>query len=216
MPTVFLIGRPGCGKSVVYRLLEEQLREKGFKGGLRRIDDFPILKRIFEEDVEHGRHRPTPDGGVKITDDTVWDDLTKALNRRALRLQLPDRLLFVEFSRGRYVRAFKNFDPEVLKNSLIIYIDCSWDACWERNVRRAREEKGLDAHLVSQEEMEETYAQDDHDDLPKHVDVPVLIVENDGKSLEELRVELEKVVGKLMELAQKTNCAQKVESGLCR
>jgi adenylate kinase family enzyme len=200
MPTVFLIGRPGCGKSVVYRLLEEQLREKGLKGELRRIDDFPILKRIFEEDVEHRRHRPTPGGGVKITDDMVWDDLTRALNKRALGLQSLDRLLFIEFSRDSYVRAFKNFDPEVLENSLIVYIDCPWDVCWERNVRRAREEKGLDAHLVSREEMEKTYAEDDHKELSKHTDVPVLIVKNDGESLEDLRVELEKVTGKLMEL----------------
>ncbi len=200
MPTVFLIGRPGCGKSVVYRLLEKKLREKGFEGELRRIDDFPILKRIFEEDVEHRRHRPTSDGGVKFTDDTVWDDLTRALNKRALELQSPDKLLFIEFSRDRYVRAFKNFDPEVLRDSLIIYIDCPWDVCWERNVRRAREEKGLDAHLVSREEMEETYAEDDHEELSKHIDAPVLIVKNDGESLDKLQVELEKVAGKLMEL----------------
>lgn len=200
MPIVFLIGRPGCGKTIVYRLLEKKLRAKGFKGELRRIDDFPILKRIFGEDVGHRRHRPTPDGGVKITDDTVWDDLTRTLNKKALELQSPDRLLFVEFSRDSYVRAFKNFSPEVLKNSLVIYIDCPWDVCWERNVRRAREEKGLDAHLVSREEMEKTYAEDDHEELSKHTDAPVLVVKNDGESLEELRVELEKVAGKLMEL----------------
>jgi adenylate kinase family enzyme len=200
MPTVFLIGRPGCGKSVIYRLLEEQLREEGFEGRLRRIDDFPVLKRIFEEDVEHRRHRPAPDRGVKVTDDMVWDDLTKALNEQALELQSPDGLLFVEFSRDSYVRAFKNFSPEVLKNSLVVYIDCPWDVCWERNVRRTREEKGLDAHLVSREEMEKTYAEDDHKELPKHIDVPMLIVRNDGESIEELRMELEKVAGKLMEL----------------
>lgn len=200
MPTVFLIGRPGCGKSAVYRLLEGLLRGRGFKGRLRRIDDFPILKRIFEKDIKFRRHRPTPDGGVKITDDTVWDDLTEALNERALELQSPDGLLFVEFSRDNYVRAFRKFSPNVLENSLIVYIDCPWNVCWERNVRRARVEKGLDAHLVSREEMEKTYAEDDHSELFKRIGVPVLSIRNEGESLEELRLELEKVVGKLMEL----------------
>jgi len=46
MPNAFLIGRPGCGKSIVYKLLAEQLRARGYRGELMRIDDFPILKRM--------------------------------------------------------------------------------------------------------------------------------------------------------------------------
>jgi adenylate kinase family enzyme len=197
MPNIFLIGRPGCGKSVVFRILEEQLRARGFKGELKRIDDFPLLKHIFDTDVEHERHRPAPGGGLKVTDDTVWDDLAKGLNDQALKLQSPDRLLFIEFSRDNYVRAFKNFSPRILKNSLIVYVDAPFDVCWERNARRVREEKGLDAHLVSREEMEKTYARDDHKELPKHVSALVLVVKNDSDDLGCLREELRKVVGRL-------------------
>ncbi|MCS7132044.1 MAG: ATP-binding protein, partial [Hadesarchaea archaeon] len=179
MPNIFLIGRPGCGKSIAYRLLAEQLKTAGYKGEIMRIDDFPILKRIFEEDVEYKRHKPMPGGGVKVTDDKVWDDLSKALNEQALKLQAKDRLLFIEFSRDNYVRAFQHFSREVMQNSIIVYIEAPFDMCWERNVRRAREECGLDAHLVSREEMEKTYARDDHEELPKHVEVPVLMVKND-------------------------------------
>ena len=153
MPNVFLIGRPGCGKSAVFRILKEQLRASGFKGELKRIDDFPLLKHIFDTDVEHKRHRLAPSGGLKVTDYTVWDDLAKGLNDQALKLQSPDRLLFIEFSRDNYVRAFKNFNRELLKNSLIVYIDAPFDVCWERNVRRVQQEQemGLDSHLVSRE-----------------------------------------------------------------
>lgn len=198
MPNVFLLGRPGCGKSLVYRLLEEELRSAGYGGELMRIDDFPVLKRIFDTDVEYKRHRPAPGGGVKITDDTVWDDLSKALNEQALKLQSPSRLLFIEFSRNAYVRAFKQFSPRVLKNSIIVYIDAPFDVCWERNLRRAREEEGLDAHLVSREEMEKTYARDDHEELQKHVVAPVLIVKNESDEIENLKGELKKVVKKLL------------------
>ena len=176
MPNVFLFGRPGCGKSLVYRLLEEELRSAGYRGELMRIDDFPILKRIFDTDVRYKRHRPAPGGGVKITDDKVWDDLSEALNEKALELQSPNRLLFIEFSRESYTRALKHFSPEVLENSIIVYIDVPFDLCWERNLRRALEERGLDAHLVSREEMERTYALDDHEELPKRVAAPVLVI----------------------------------------
>jgi adenylate kinase family enzyme len=199
MPNVFLIGRPGCGKSIVFRVIKEELRKKGFKGELKRIDDFPLLKHIFDTDVEHKRHRPAPGGGFKVTDDTVWDDLAKGLNDQALKLQSPDRLLFIEFSRDNYIRAFKNFSPMVLKNSLIVYVDAPFDVCWERNVRRVQREQemGLDSHLVSREEMEKTYARDDHEELQKHVAAPVLIVKNESDNIENLRKELKKVVQKL-------------------
>jgi hypothetical protein len=191
-----LIGRPGCGKSLVYRILEKELRARGYGGDFKRIDDFPFLKHIFDTDVEHKRHRPALGGGVKITDDTVWDDLARALNEQALGLQDPNRLLFIEFSRDNYVRAFKHFSPEILQNSLVVYIDAPFDLCWERNARRVMGEKGLDAHLVSREEMEKTYARDDHEDLPQHVDAPILVVKNDSDDIEKLREELQKVVEK--------------------
>lgn len=197
-----MIGRPGCGKSAVFRIIEEKLLAGGYKGELKRIDDFPILKHIFDTDVEHKRHRPAPGGGVKVTDDTIWDDLAKGLNDQALELQSPDRLLFIEFSRDNYARAFRNFSPETLKNSLIVYIDAPFDVCWERNARRAREEQGLDAHLVSREEMEKTYAKDDCEELPQHVDAPVIKVKNDLDDFGKLRAELQKVVEKLEKIVK--------------
>jgi adenylate kinase family enzyme len=199
MPNIFLIGRPGCGKSVVYRMLEEELRGRGYRGGLMRIDDFPLLKRIFDTDVEHRRHRPAPGGGVKVTDDTVWDELIRGLDRQALELQGPDRLLFIEFSRDNYRRAFRNFSPEVMRGALIVYIDAPFDVCWERNLRRVERERerGLDSHLVSREEMEFTYARDDHEELQKHVGVPVLVVNNESDDLESLRKQLGKIIDKI-------------------
>jgi adenylate kinase family enzyme len=199
MPNVFLIGRPGCGKSIVYKLLAEQLRERGYSGELMRVDDFPILKQIFEQDVEQKRHRRFPGGGMKITDDKVWDDLSMALNGQALKLQSPNRLLFIEFSRDSYARAFRNFSPEVMRDSVILYIDAPFDLCWERNARRAREGKGLDAHLVSREEMELTYMHDDHEELKKYVKMPMFVVRNDSDDIKSLQAELEKVIDKLSE-----------------
>lgn len=187
---------------MIYQILEEELRARGYGGELKRIDDFPFLKHIFDTDVEHKRHRPAPGGGVKIIDDTVWDDLARALNQEALKLQSPSRLSFIEFSRDNYRRAFKHFDPVLIRGSLIVYIDCPWDMCWERNVRRVKLGKGLDAHLVSREEMEITYKHDDHGELSKHIGAPVLVVRNDSDDLEKLRGELQKVIEKLKAMSK--------------
>lgn len=204
MPNVFLLGRPGCGKSAVFRILEEALRANGYKGELTRLDDFPLLKHMFDTDTEYKRHRPAPGGGVKVTDDTVWDDLIKGLDEQAKGLQGPDRLLFIEFSRDSYARAFKNFSPEVLKDSLAVYIDAPFDVCWARNVRRVEQERemGHDSHLVSREEMEKTYAKDDGVELPKFLNIPVLVVKNDTDDVNDLKRELGKVVGKLKEMVK--------------
>ncbi|MEM3402910.1 MAG: hypothetical protein QXT22_05460 [Candidatus Hadarchaeales archaeon] len=194
MVNVFLLGRPGCGKSAVFHILERKLRSRGYKGEIKRIDDFPILKKIFETDTEFKRHRPCPEGGVKVTDDTVWDDLIKGLDQQAKEFLDKDIILFIEFSRDSYRRAFRNFSPEVLKDSIVVYIDAPFDVCWERNVRRAKLEKGLDAHLVSREEMEKTYLYDDHEELQKYLSQPVIVVKNDREGTELLEKELEKVV----------------------
>jgi adenylate kinase len=89
-----------------------------------------------------------------------------------------------------------------MRDSIIVYIDAPFDVCWERNVRRVERERemGLDSHLVSREEMEKTYARDDHEELHKHVAAPILVVKNDSDDLEKLRGELQKVVEKLKEI----------------
>lgn len=40
MPNVFLIGRPGCGKSAVYKILEEELRDWGYQGKMSELMTF--------------------------------------------------------------------------------------------------------------------------------------------------------------------------------
>lgn len=59
------------------------------------------------------------------------------------------------------------------------------------------EEGGLNAYFVSREEMEKTYARDDHDELQKHVAAPVLIVKNESDDIENLRIKIKKVIKKI-------------------
>ena len=199
LPCVFLLGRPGCGKSAIFKLIEERILSQHSEIELERIDDFPKLWNIFQTDTEHKRHRPTKDGGFKVTDDSVWDDLLREVNMDVRNSLQKNKLLFVEFSRSDYIRAISNFDEDLIKNSILIYIDCPFEICWERNVARfekARAE-GHDNHLVSREEMEKTYLTDDKDRFTQKYDV--IVIRNDYDSIDPIIPEIDKIFGILGE-----------------
>lgn len=199
---IFLLGIPGCGKSELYRRLMKKLQENNLFEKFPRVDDFPKLWAIVKEDERTGlwkRCRQSEAGGFKITDDTVWDDILKEVNKDVMEMiksDLSDTLLFIEFSRPNYVHSIlNNFSKEILNQSMAIYIDVSFETCWERNVRRHEKAvaQGTDDHLVSREEMEKTYGSDDKDVLDEKLPMHVVFVENEEDDLEKLDEKIEKV-----------------------
>lgn len=199
---IFLLGRPGCGKSVVYRMLTELIRREKLADETTRIDDFPVLKEIAEQDKEFKKH-VRAEGGFQITDRSIYDDVLKEINRRIKKLRKPGKLIFVEFSRSGYAKALNNFDRDVLDRSLVVYIYCPYEVCLERNIRRFKEgAKDLDEHIVPRNLMEEYYRHDDYEELflksenelRKQAPASIAVVKNDAEGLERLGAELEKVV----------------------
>ena len=199
---IFLLGRPGCGKSVVYRLLADLIRRGKLANETMRIDDFPILKEIAEQDKDFKKHIRS-EGGFTITDRSIYDDVLKEMNRKIKLLRKPGKLIFVEFSRSGYAKALKNFDREVFDRSLILYIYCPYEVCLERNIRRFKEgAKDLDEHIVPRDLMEKYYRYDDYeelfleseDELRKQAPAPIAVVKNDAEGLEMLGRELGKVM----------------------
>lgn len=202
MKNLFLFGRPGCGKSIVFRTMEKILAERGGDEKFERIDDFPILKSLHDGDVAStrtDRFIPTPDGGFKVIDNGVWDEMLIGLNKKAMQLQGDKKILAIEFSRPDYLHALTLFDREILKNAVVIYIDASFDCCIIRNEERTKraEEEGIDAHFVSRKEMEETYFTDDGDKLLAKQPVPVFKIENgEGSTPEGLEKQVRGIVEK--------------------
>lgn len=200
---MFLLGRPGCGKSVVYDRLVERLRQEGLGEDFMRIDDFPILREIVKRDKDFKRHVPS-EGEFHITDLSVYDDVLREINRRLKGLRRPGRVVSVEFARGSYSQALKFFDDEVMTRSLIVYIYCPFDICINRIERRSKgfSPEALDAHMVPRKKMEELYRADDYEELflksegelRKASPARIVAVKNDADGLEGLRGELEKVV----------------------
>jgi adenylate kinase family enzyme len=205
---IFLLGRPGCGKSAIYHMLGERLRKEKLVSEVMRIDDFPVLKEIVDEDKEFKRHL-RKEGGFEVTDLSMLDDVLKRINGQLKKLEKPGRVIFVEFSRDSYSHAMKNFDREVLDRSLILYIYAPFDVCLERNVRRFKEkQKGLDDHIVPSDMMYKYYRNDDYeelylkseDELLRQAPTKTLVIKNDVENLEKLKLEIDRTFAKLRKL----------------
>ena len=216
---IFLLGRPGCGKSEIFRRLAEKFKSENIYDDFVRVDDFPKLWAIFQDDEKTGRWahcRKTPDGGYKVTDGGIWNDILKQVNGDVLSLQKDGRVVFIEFSRPNYIESLKNFSDEILKNSVMVYVSCSFETCWSRNVARHESAvaKGTDDHLVSREEMEKTYLHDDSDALfellkagqfsksggtalLQALKIPVLDVNTDSPGTDHLVPKIERIFGEI-------------------
>ncbi len=197
---VILLGTPGCGKSEVYRRIVKRLQDAKLAADFPRVDDFPKLWNIFQTDKDHKRCRPTPDGGYKVTDNGVWDDILKQVDVDVRGMQKSGRVLFIEFARPNMVHSIlQNFSTHIVKTSLVVYIDCPFDTCWARNV--ARHERavaaGSDDHLVSREEMEVTYGTDDHVAMLKDKRIRSISIDNATDDLARLDRQIGSVVAKI-------------------
>jgi adenylylsulfate kinase-like enzyme len=200
---IFLLGRPGSGKSAIFRTLTEQLKSKGLAKETMRLDDFPVLKEFLNRDREFKRHY-RQEGGFVVTDFTILDDVLREMNKKLHQLERPGNVIFVEFARDSYAKALKNFDKEVLGKSLLLYIYCPFDVCVARNVRRFKEGggKSMDDHIAPTDIMEKYYKHDDYEELylksekelEKQAPAPLVVVRNDSEGLEHLKRELENVL----------------------
>ncbi len=200
---VFLLGRPGSGKSAIHRLLSEQLRAEGLAEEVMRIDDFPVLQELLDRDTEFKRHY-RKEGGFVVTDFTILDDVLNEINHKLHELERPGRIIFVEFARDRYAKAMNNFDRGVLEGALLLYIYCPYDVCVERNTRRFKEARGksVDDHIAPSDIMERYYKHDDYEalylkseaELKRQAPAPLVVVRNDTEGLDRLKRRLEAVV----------------------
>ncbi|MDD5066223.1 MAG: hypothetical protein PHF84_04185 [bacterium] len=166
LPFILLLGRPGCGKSAVYKILTRKLQEKGLADEFERIDDFPILKELLDKDTECKRH-VRKDGGFAVTDWTIIDEVLQEINDRVFQKAADHKVLFIEFARANYKEALANFTKKFLDHSAVLYIKASFELCLARNEERfkAAQEKNLDDHIVPPDLMRTYYKDDDIETL---------------------------------------------------
>jgi adenylate kinase family enzyme len=206
---VFLLGRPGCGKSALYRELEQRIRASGQAKTFERIDDFPILwaklqadDALEQEGQERLFSRRIGKGDYRITNynvlHNVFNEILQEVNSDVLKIDQPDHMIFLEFARPSYVEALQHFDQRILDRCIAIYMDVNFDICWARNVARhvAAIAQDGDDHLVPRAEMERIYLHDDRDAFVRHMqerNVPVLVVNNEAEGEEHLKQQVEEL-----------------------
>ena len=200
---LFVLGRPGCGKSAFYRELERQITASNQNVTIERVDDFPKLWARFRADdalEEAGKQRiyvkRIAGEHYRVIDEEAFqvllDVVLQEVNADVLQSHRPDHLIVVEFARSSYVEAMGTFDPSVLDNCIAVYMEVGFDICWARNVARheAAIAKGGDDHLVPRDHMENQYRHDDQGTFVQYMKdqgIPVIVINNEAKGKEHLK-----------------------------
>jgi len=188
---IFLLGRPGCGKSEFFRRLSKRIIEEKIATKIDRIDDYPKLEAKWKEaksKKDFSRIKPSEDGSnldssFTIVDLSIYDEVLKELSDEILKKRDEYEVLFIEFSRPKNLEAIRNFNKEILKNSIAVYLDVPFEICWERILSRIKKmkEQGIDGHLVPKEKMKSMYEYDDKEEFLKNSPVPVVHIQNREK-----------------------------------
>ena len=169
--TVFILGRPGSGKSKVAQFIQEFVSEQGWMA--QHIYDYTLLQALFLEEIatntpiEQRKFRPRgPEAshGFDVTNFQVLDNvlyhMAHGVNTGELAPPGEKKLLLIEFARNMYAEALNKFDVRLLQDAYLLYIDADMEICIER-IRQRVGDGSRFSHFVSEEIMRRYYYKDD-------------------------------------------------------
>lgn len=154
---VFVLGRPGSGKSTVARHMIELASRRGYQSLF--VQDYDILYKMFLNDSKHERFRPTDRGGFDVLDYSVLDSALHQMEvevEAALTLKRTD-MVCIEFARNDYRAALSLFSPLFLRNAYFFFIDSDLEFCIRRVQERVTDPPLPDHHFVSDHVMRTYY-----------------------------------------------------------
>lgn len=140
---VFVLGRPGSGKSTAARHMNYLFRQSGWR--VRHINDYEILREMFLADKQHIQFRATEHNGFDAIDLTVMDSALREVEERAKRLSGVDAVT-IEFARNDYRKALKQFTPAFLKDAYFLFLDADIETCLRRVHERVECATSIDDH----------------------------------------------------------------------
>ena len=158
---LFILGRPGSGKSTAARYIGMLARDRGQSAFL--FDDYHILYEMFQADVEHRGFRPIKYGGFDVIDLSVFDVALRQLEKSAqAAIENEDRnkIVIIQFARGDYSQALRQFRGDLLQHAYFLFIDADLDTCIQRIHRRVVHPTTLDDYFVSEELLRTYYSKD--------------------------------------------------------
>jgi thymidylate kinase len=141
---VFVLGRPGSGKSTAARRVKQLLTQKGWIA--RHINDYEILHRMFLADTQQVRFRPTEHNGFDAIDLTVMDIALQEVEAEACSCLSSVDLVTIEFARDDYREALQQFSASFLKDAYFLFLDADIETCLRRVHERVVKSNSLDDH----------------------------------------------------------------------
>ncbi|GAC1368299.1 MAG: hypothetical protein NVSMB44_34600 [Ktedonobacteraceae bacterium] len=155
---VFVLGRPGSGKTTVIQTLSAIARRNAYS--VLCIDDYHILSRMFQADIHHEKFRTTSYGGFDVLDLSVFDTALEIVEQQvqAASQTEQDGIITIEFARDDYRQALHRFSPDFLKDAYIFFIEADLPTCIQRIHERVT--KPAKQHFVSDYIMHTYYSRD--------------------------------------------------------
>jgi adenylate kinase family enzyme len=192
---VFLLGRPGSGKTHFFEKVASLLPYQS----ARQIDDFPLLQSLaVQDDVEEaaGKERKLTrkSGSNWLATQAAYEKVLRDINAELQEVPEDAGFVFVEFARWDMVRSIEeNFSQDVLDRSFLTYVYCPMSICIRRNAARsAGTQTTADPHEVPPDRLDR-YREDDHDVLDQ-LRVPYTVIDNHLDGTTHLDLEAEKIL----------------------
>jgi adenylate kinase family enzyme len=154
---VFVLGRPGSGKTTAMYHLLTLARQRNYSA--LSIDDYNILHRMSQQDTQHIQFRSTTYDGFDVLDPTVFDTALEMLEQQVQNMAVleTDGIITIEFARNDYAQALSKFSLEFLQDAYVFFVDADLDTCIERIYQRVTSPFAPSNHFVSDYVMHTYY-----------------------------------------------------------
>jgi len=171
---MFVLGRPGSGKSHVAQLIRDHAIGQGWT--VEYIYDYKWLQALFLEEIRlnipEERRSFRPKGlegcsGFDVVDfsvlNLVLQQIANEIRAQERAAPVPKKLFVIEFARNSYLRALQLFGQDLLQDAYLLYLQADFETCKARIHQRIGGGSELD-HYVSDDIMESYYKTDDWGD----------------------------------------------------
>lgn len=160
---VFLLGRPGSGKTTAFQYIAMQARDKKLKA--TRFREYTILQEMFHADRKE--FQAANHGGFDITDFSILNESARLLQEQIQEyirtFDQTDELFFLELARDNYKQAMRSFSQDFLQDSYFLFIDADVETCIQRIHYRVTHPVGTDGHYVSEAILRSYYSHENKD-----------------------------------------------------
>lgn len=166
--TLFLLGRPGSGKSTAAHYLHLLCQQQNWS--TTHINDYPFLLAQFKADTQQVKFKPTGRGGFDVLDFSVLDTALHAIEHEARTYSAhPRKILLLEFARDDYMQALQQFQRSFLRNAYFLFLTADLDTCVKRVHKRANHPTTRNDHFISEAMLRSYYQQEHNPSLLYHL-----------------------------------------------